>query len=64
MSLKKEDRLFETYWVYYLCDKCGKEVKYSGKILLSNPLLYEHICKCGEVYNLDRHYPTLEFKKI
>lgn len=58
----EKHKIFKADKVTYHCDKCGEEVKYSGNVLLKNPPIYEHICKCGEVYHLDKHYPTLEFK--
>ena len=54
--------LFKANKVNFNCDKCGKEIKYSGIANLKHPPVYEHICECGEIYWLDNVYPNLEFE--
>ncbi len=52
----------KTYKVKYYCDKCDKEVKFTGNIGMSNPPKYKHSCECGEIYYLNKQYPSIEFK--
>lgn len=52
----------KTYEVKYYCDKCGKEVKFTGYMGMSNPPKYKHNCECGESYWLYKQYPTIEYK--
>lgn len=59
--MKKEIEV-KVYKVHFYCDKCDKEVKFTGFIGMTNPPKYKHICECGELYWLDNQYPKIEFK--
>lgn len=52
----------KTYEVKYYCDKCGKEVKFTGYMGMSDPPKYKHDCECGANYWLYKQYPTIEYK--
>lgn len=61
MKKEKEVRVFE---VKYYCDKCGKEVKFTGLSNLVSPSKYQHCCECGEKYWLNEIYPVIKYKEV
>lgn len=51
--------LIESYLIKFMCD-CGGEMFFTGKTLLSDPLLYQHQCdKCKMIEDLDIVYPYI-----
>lgn len=51
--------------VYALCDFCGDELHSTGSVLCSMPPKYPHKCNsCGNEENLDKNFPTIEYKPI
>lgn len=59
----KKNRV-NSYELRYYCDKCGKEVMFTGMVNLSNPVKYKHACVCGETYYLNAQYPTIDFEMV
>lgn len=57
----------KTYIVYKICPKCGdgKMFYEDGKILITDPAQYPHICdKCGYKSIYFEHYPKIEYELI
>lgn len=52
------------YEVRFYCEKCGKEVMFTGMINLSNPPKYKYFCVCGETYFLNKQYPMIDFERM
>jgi DNA-directed RNA polymerase subunit RPC12/RpoP len=55
--------------LHYYCDDCKTEIKFDletdtlGRVLLSNPPQYVHICpKCNKKYHLDTVYPCIVYE--
>lgn len=59
--MEKEKQVF-AYKVSFYCDKCKNEVGYTGYVGMSSPPKFQHKCKCGETYWLDKSYPTIVYK--
>ena len=46
------------------CDKCGTEMEFEGKVLISDPPQYPHICpKCGTKKIMEAQYPHIEYER-
>jgi uncharacterized Zn finger protein len=58
MEVKENVRIVK---ISLYCDKCGKEMKHNGRVLMSNPAQYSHVCECGYVVNSPCIYPYIAY---
>lgn len=57
----------ELHKLVKLCPHCGEGqlVATDAYVILTDPPLYENKCdKCGEIYNLDRRYPSFVYIEV
>lgn len=54
----------KTILVDYVCDDCGKQVKYiDGNMILTDPPKFKHNCiECGKEYVFNHKYPTIKYE--
>lgn len=46
-----------------LCEKCGGDMVFSGRVLTTYPGKYPHNCKeCNHEQNYDRSYPAVQYR--
>lgn len=46
------------------CDKCGTEMEFEEKVLMSDPPQFPHVCpKCGERQIMNAQYPHIEYER-
>lgn len=50
--------------IAYDCDECGEEMKQSGRILLSDPPKFPHVCPNGHTASLEAGYPTTGYRRV
>lgn len=51
------------YKIELECEKCNKNMFFTGQTLLSHPPKYVHYCKNCEIkVNKDKKYPYIEYK--
>lgn len=54
-----------TFGEFAFCEKCKKELVFTGKSLMSNPPKYEHKCPvCGRIENLNYTYPRIAYEFV
>lgn len=41
------------------CDKCGKIMKNSGLVFMSDPIKYRYKCECGFTVDTEDQYPCI-----
>lgn len=54
----------QTVMVYKYCDRCGKEMHFTGQTLLTSPPKHIHVCpECGYTEPCDSIYPYLLYQQ-
>lgn len=64
--MSEKQRELRPVRVNYTCDECKDiELKFTGMIKPISPPLYVHKCtKCKKIFNLNKQYPSVEYKEI
>ena len=46
-----------------LCDKCRGEMRQTGKVFMTHPPQYPHVCiKCNNQVTYKKSYPAIEYR--